>query len=480
MAGPTSAEDRGDSVPPRAWAVLLVICGALFLEGIDIAMLNVAVPVIGHELGLSAGSDHWVISAYVLSYGGFMLLGGRAADLLGRRRVFLTGLWVFTAFSILGGIAQSGWLLVLARFVTGVAAAFMTPAGFSIVTTSFAEGRARDRALAINGAVGAAGFTLGTVAGGLLTSVSWRLVFFAPVAIGSLLLVLGHRLIQPDRRPVGRGGHFDLAGALTATGTMVALILAVVSGSQTGLGAATVPALVIAVGLATAFLLIERRSVAPLVRPGILREGMLPYASIAAVVFMGAFFGFQFVLTLYLQNLRGWSPLEVGLTFAVMGADLALAPLAAPWLVARFGSVVVMTAGFATAAASYGLALRLDDGWGYLDLLPSLLLVAVAFALVYGPLTSAATEGLPEEGHGVAGGIVYTAFQFGGALGLSAVTAALLAAGPGGPSLPDYRRALLVPVAGALLALVVGLAAIARRGRVQLQGRDPALSDSRR
>lgn len=469
---PTLDSDRRRRTSPRAWALLLVVCGALFLEGIDIAMLAVAVPAISADLGLGAGQGHWTISAYVLGYGGFMLLGGRVADLLGRRRVFLTGLWVFVGFSVLGGLADAGWLLIAARFAIGVAAAFMTPAGFSIVTTTFAEGRARDRALSIYGAVGAGGFTLGLVAGGLLTSVSWRWVFFAPALIGVALLVAGHRFIRADRDLPATGRRsFDVAGALTGTGAMVALIYAIVSGGEHGFDGGALVAVTASVALALAFVTIERRSAAPLLRLGILREGVLALVSVGGLLFMGAFFGFQFGLTLYLQDLRGWTPLEVGLTFAVMGADLVLAPVLAPWLVGRFGNVAVMTAGFVAAFISYALALRLDATWGYVDLLPSLLLVGVAFALVYGPLTSAAADGIAEEEHGVAGGVVYTAFQFGGALGLSAVTTALLASGAAEPALGDHRRAMVVPAVGALLAVLAGLAAWGRRARVSAAAR---------
>ena len=213
----------------REWALLLVLCGAIFLEGIDIAMLNVAVPSIRADVGLSAGTAHWVISAYVLGYGGFMLLGGRTADLFGRRRVFLVALAVFVVFSGLGGLADTGWVLVLARFVTGVAAGFMTPAGLSIVTTSFPEGPLRDRAVVVYGATGAAGFTLGMVAGGLLTTVSWRWVFFAPVVLGTLLLVAGRALIRPDAPRAVSEHRFDLVGALTVTAAMVTGVFGLVT-----------------------------------------------------------------------------------------------------------------------------------------------------------------------------------------------------------------------------------------------------------
>src|SRR5690242_13571694 len=178
--------------------LLLVLCGAVFLEGVDVSMMGVALPSIRAELGLSTASLQWVVSAYVLGYGGFVLLGGRAADVLGRRGMFLGWMAVFIVFSGLGGLAEDGWLLIVARFVTGVAAGFMAPAGLSIITTSFAEGPARNRALLIYAGVGAAGFSLGMVVGGLLTAIGWRWVFFAPVVMAALLLLLAVRVVPRD------------------------------------------------------------------------------------------------------------------------------------------------------------------------------------------------------------------------------------------------------------------------------------------
>jgi MFS family permease len=439
----------------RAWALLLVLCGALFLEGVDIAMLNVAVPSIRSELGLSTGTAHWVISAYVLGYGGFMLLGGRSADLFGRRRVFLLALAVFVAFSGLGGLADSGSLLVLARFVTGVAAGFMAPAGLSIITTSFAEGPLRDRAVVIYGATGAGGFTLGMVAGGLLTSVSWRWVFFAPVVLGALLFVAGRALIRPDQ-PIGAAtARFDLPGALAVTGGMVAAIYGLVALGESHDVVRGAGALALAAVLLLAFIRVEQHAAAPLVRLGILRSSLVVRTNLAGLLFMAAFFGFQFVVTLYLQDLRGWSPLETGLTFAIMGIDLILAPLLTPRLVRRWGNVPVMVAGFLAAVLALGLFLRIEDDWNYVDLLPMLVLVGVAFALAYGPLTLAATEGVAESEQGLAGGLLYTAFQFGGALGLALVTIVLVGDGSAAATLDDYRAALVVPTALAAAATLV-------------------------
>lgn len=462
MTATPALDSRPQAMTRRAWALLLVLCGALFLEGIDIAMLNVAVPAIAADLDLQAESAHWIISAYVLGYGGFMLLGGRSADLFGRRRVFLVGLAVFVAFSGVGGFADTGWVLVVARFVTGVSAGFMTPAGFSIVTSTFPEGPLRNRALVVYGAVGAGGFSLGMVVGGLLTTVSWRWVFFAPVVLGLLLLLAGRALIRPDQPRTTPAEGFDLLGAVTVTAAMVATVLGIVNLGEGHTGPAVL-ALGAAAVLLVGFVAWERRPPAPLVRLSILRDGMLLSSSTAGLLFMGAFFGFQLLVTLYLQDLRGWTALETGLTFAIMGADMVIAPLLTPRLVARFGNAVVMTAGFASATAAFALTLRLDDDWVYVDLLPTLLLVSLAFAFAYGPLTAAATEGLDESEHGIAGGIVYTAFQFGAALGLSAVTIVLVGGSAEEATLADYRRALIVPTAAAALAVVIGTTAWARR-----------------
>ncbi|HEY4419331.1 MAG TPA: MFS transporter, partial [Pseudonocardia sp.] len=224
----------------RAWGLLLVLCGAIFLEGIDVSMMGVALPSIRADLGMSTGSLQWVVTAYVLGYGGFVLLGGRAADLVGRRRMFLTWLVVFVVFSGLGGLGGLGglaadvWLLVLARFVTGVAAAFMAPAGLSIITTTFAAGRARNRAVLVYAGAGAGGFSLGMVAGGLLTAVDWRWVFFAPVLMAAVILVAAVLVIPREPRPAPISGGFDVAGTVTLTGAMLLFVVMVVRAPEVG------------------------------------------------------------------------------------------------------------------------------------------------------------------------------------------------------------------------------------------------------
>jgi MFS family permease len=459
---PTPATPRTDA---RKLGLLFVLCGAIFLEGIDVAMLNVALPSIRDDLGLSTAMLSGVVSAYVLGYGGFMLLGGRAADILGRRRMFLTWLTVFLVFSGLGGLATEGWMLLAARFVTGVAAAFMTPAGLSLVTTSFAEGPERNRAVLIYAATGAAGFTLGLVAGGLLASVHWRWVFFAPVVLSALILVAATLLIEDRGRPPRVRGGFDLAGAAALTSAMLLLVYGAVRLEHPGRGwPATVAVLGGGVAMLALFVWIERRTARPLVRLGILRFGPLRRANVTALLFAGSFFGFQFLVTLYLQEVRGWSTLETGLALLVVGIDAVLAPTVTPRLVERFGNLRVTLVGLVVAAVAYALFLRVQEDWAYAAMLPTLVLLGVAFTLAYGPLTIVATDGVPEHEQGLASGLFNTAFQFGGALGLSAVTAVHVGVLDGGSTGMDAVRAgLAVPVVASVLAVAVTASGL--RGR---------------
>ncbi|WP_438267915.1 MFS transporter [Kitasatospora purpeofusca] len=465
-AGSPSASppaDPSSRFTGREAAVLLVLCGAIFLEGIDVAMLNVALPSIRADLGMDTGSLSWVLSAYVLGYGGFMLLGGRTADLLGRRRMFLLWLTVFVLCSGLGGLAGAPWVLILARFATGLSAAFMTPAGLAIITTAFAEGPRRNRALLVYAGTAAAGFSLGLVAGGLLTAVGWRWVFFAPVLLAGGLLLAAVPLLPRDQAPARRPGErFDLGGAVTVTGAMLLLVQAVVRLGEPDAAAGPTLALFAAgTALLAAFVAIERRTTAPLLRLGLLRSGPLLRANIGALLFAASFFGFQFTVTLYLQDLRGWSPLQTGLALLAVGVDAVLAPTLTPRLVERFGNVRVILGGFCLAVVSYALFLPVGPDWTYPMMFPTMILTGLAFALAYGPLTIAATDGVAEEEQGLAGGLLNTAFQFGAALGLSAVTTVSLTVGGS----DGLRAALVVPVvAVALGALVTALGL--RRSRV--------------
>jgi MFS family permease len=445
----------------QSWALLLVLCGTIFLEGSDVAMLAVAVPTIRADLGLTTGTAAWVMSGYVLGYAGFTLLGGRAADLLGRRRMFLTWLGVFLVFSMLGGFATDGWMLVVARFITGVAAAFMTPAAMSIITTSYPEGPQRDKALLVFAGVGAGGFSLGLVIGGLLTELGWRWVFFAPVFLAGAILLAALRLLPAETRPKPAQRGYDLAGAASAAAAMLLLAYGIVRLEHRGKGLGlTLGALAAGLALLAAFIVIERRAKTPLVRLGIFRKAAMVRADLAALLFLGAFFGFQFIITLYLQELRGWSSLQTAIALIVMGCDAVLAPTLTPRLVNRYGNSRVIFGGFLLAIVAYGLFLPVQMDWSYAVMFPSLIIAGTAFALAYGPLTIAATDSVAKEEQGLASGLLYTFTQFGSAVGISAVTAVYGIAAADADGSPDavlaaYRTALVVPAAMVLLGAAV-------------------------
>ncbi|WP_214401346.1 MFS transporter [Pseudonocardia lacus] len=455
----------------RERATLLVLCGAIFLEGIDVAMLNVALPSIRADLGLGTAELSGVVSAYVLGYAGFMLLGGRAADLYGRRRMFLVWLVVFLVFSGIGGLATDAPMLLAARFVTGVAAAFLTPAGLALVTATFPAGPLRTRALGFYAGTASGGFSLGLVAGGLLTAVGWRWVFFAPVILSAIILVAAAVLV---RDPGGRlvGGRLDLAGTASITAAMLLLAYGVLRLEAPGEGVATTVAVLVAgAALVGVFVAVERRSPAPLVRLGLLRTPGLARTNATMLLFLGAFAGFQFLVTLHLQELRGWTPLQTALAMLVIAIDTVLAPTLTTRLVNRFGHLAVLRWGLATAVLAYALFLPIAPDWTYALMLPSFAVLGIAFALAYGPLTMAATDGVDEAEHGVAGGLLYTSAQFGTALGLSAATAVHVgAAAAGATGVDALHVALLVPVAAAALGLVAAMSG--RRRRVAVA--DPA------
>ncbi|WP_447041609.1 MFS transporter [Streptomyces sp. DSM 118878] len=455
----------------RSSALLLVLCGTIFLEGSDVAMLAVAVPTIRADLGLTTGTTAWVMSGYVLGYAGFTLLGGRAADLLGRRRMFLAWLGAFLVFSALGGFATEGWMLVVARFVTGVAAAFMTPAAMSIITTSYPEGPRRDKALLIFAGVGAGGFSLGLVIGGLLTGLGWRWVFYAPAFLAGAILLAALRLLPAEPRPEPVPHGYDLAGAAAAAAAMLLLAYGIVRLEHGGEGLGpTLGALAAGLTLVAAFIVIERRATAPLVRLAIFRKAAMVRANLGALLFLGAFFGFQFIVTLYLQELRGWSSLRTALALTAMGCDVVLAPTLTPRLVNRYGTGRVILGGFLLAIVAYGLFLPVGMDWSYAVMFPSLVIAGTAFALAYGPLTIVATGSVGEEEQGLAGGLLYTFTQFGSAVGISAVTAVYGIASAGtdgspGAVLDAYRTALVVPVAMVLLGAAVSAFGLRGAGR---------------
>jgi len=468
----TSPATRFDS---RLWALLLLLCGVLFLDGMDVSMVAVALPNIGHELGLEPSSLQWIVSAYVLGYGGLLLLGGRAADLLGRRRVLLIGLGVFVVASFIGGIANDGTTLIATRFIKGASAAFTAPAGLSIITTRFAEGPARNKALSVYTATGASGWSLGLIFGGLLTELGWRYTFFMPVPIAALILFLLPRYLDRDEATVGVSlRSFDFGGTATLAASMLGLVYTVVEAPEVGWGSArTLLSFVGIAALLSAFVLIEQHSANPLVRLGILRSAPLRRANLGAMALLGSWFGFQFMGTLYMQDLRDWSAVQMALAFLPAGIIVATGSPNIGRLIDRVGTPVPITVGLTSLAASYVLFLSIGANTDYLTgMLPTFILAGIGFTLTFGPLNMAATGGVAPEEQGLASGLVYTSFQVGGAIGLAIATAVIDAgtaasSAPAGSSaalLDGFHPAILTSLAIAVLGIAITVAPLIRRG----------------
>ncbi|MBI5106633.1 MAG: MFS transporter [Solirubrobacterales bacterium] len=453
----------------RLWGTLIVLCGVLFLDGLDVSMVGVALPSISEDLDLTTSQLQWIVSGYVLGYGGLLLLGGRVADLLGRRRVLLAGLSVFTLASLVGGLVDDASLLVATRFVKGMAAAFTAPAALSIVTTTFAEGPSRNKALSIYTAFGASGFSSGLVLGGLMTEVGWRWTFLLPVPFAALILATAPRLIRKDAPRVGPRKRFDIPGALAATAGMLVLVRAVVQAPETGWGAPeTVGSFVLAAALLALFVTIEQRTAEPLVRLGLLRSGHITRANLAAMATAGCYFGFQFVAMLFLQQELGWSPIETALAFLPAGLIVAFGSTRVGGLVDRFGTGKVIAVAFAAFAAGYALFLPIDTSPTYtVAILPTMLLIGAGFALGFPSTNMQATMGVGDSEQGIASGLVQTSFQVGGATVLAVVSAIVTSQG----SVVDALQPALAVVTGvAALGLAVAL------GGVLGDRREPALA----
>src|SRR5580700_894427 len=430
--GPATPPKPADSRwTPRLWGLLVVLCGALFLDALDVSMVGVALPSIRADLGLSTSSLQWVVSGYVLGYGGLLLLGGRAADLLGRRRVFLVALAVFAVASLLGGLVSTGALLIAARLVKGMAAAFTAPAGLSIITTTFAEGPARNRALSIYSAFGAGGFSLGLVLSGLLTEVSWRWTLLVPAPVALLILVAAVKVVPRGERAVRGGRRFDIPGAVTVTSAMLLLVYTVVSAQQAGWASArTIGSFAAVAVLLAGFVWIELNSADPLVRLGMFRLGALTRANIGAMTLFGSYVSFQFLVTQYLQTLNGWSALSTALAFLPAGVMVAVLSTRMGSIIDRFGTARVTVIAFACLVAGYAVFLQIGTRPDYpAVIMPAVLLIGLAFGLGFSSLSLAATAGVPDAEQGLAASLFQTSFQVGGAIVLAVVTAVVDAGG---------------------------------------------------
>ncbi|WP_225833397.1 MFS transporter [Streptomyces sp. NK08204] len=456
---------------PRLWGTLLVLCAAMFLDALDVSMVGVALPSIGSDLHLSTSTLQWIVSGYILGYGGLLLLGGRTADLLGRRQVFLVALGVFALASLLGGAVDSGPLLIASRFIKGLSAAFTAPAGLSIITTTFPEGPLRNRALSIYTTCAATGFSMGLVLSGLLTEVSWRFTMLLPGPIALVALLAGVRLLPRSAREENHDGY-DVPGAVLGTAAMLLLVFTVVQAPEAGWASARTLLSFLAVAvLLTAFVLIERRSPSPLIRLGVLRSGNQVRAQLGAVAFFGSYVGFQFLTTLYMQSLLGWSALHTALAFLPAGTLVAVSSTKVGAIVDRFGTQRLIATGFALMVLGYALFLRIDLDPEYAAvILPSMLLIGAACALVFPSLNIQATNGVEDREQGMVSGLLNTSIQVGGAIFLAVVTAVVTAQAPAHATaqavLDSYRPGFMVVTGIALAGLLITLPGLrVRRSR---------------
>jgi MFS family permease len=444
----------------------------MFLDALDVSMVGVALPSIGADLGLSTSALQWIVSGYILGYGGLLLLGGRAADLLGRRQVFLVALGVFALASLLGGLVDSGPLLIASRFIKGLSAAFTAPAGLSIITTTFPEGPLRNRALAIYTTCGATGYSMGLVFSGLLTEASWRLTMLLPAPVALIALFVGLKLLPRSERERGQGGY-DIPGAVLGTTSMLLLVFTVVEAPEVGWSSArTILSFAAVAVLLAAFVTVERRSPSPLIRLGVLRSGPQVRAQLGAFTFVGSYIGFQFLVTLYMQQLLGWSALHTALAFLPAGALVALSATKVGAVIDRFGTARLMVLGFTLMVTGYVLFLRIDLDPVYAAvILPTMLLVGSGFALTFPSLNVQATNGVDEHEQGMVSGLLNTSVQVGGAIFLAVVTAVVTANSPerGNASpqavLDSYRPGLVVVTLIAFAGLLITLTGLRPRRR---------------
>jgi EmrB/QacA subfamily drug resistance transporter len=451
------------------WLVLVIVCLAQFMVVLDATVVNIALPSIQHGLNFSDADLQWVVNAYTLVFGGFLLLGGRAADLLGRKRLFLAGVVLFTAASLLNGLAQSSSMLIAGRALQGLGGALVSPAALSILMTSFPGTQERTKALGVWSAIVAGGAAAGLLLGGVLTDLlSWEWVFFVNVPVGVLAVAAALRFV-PESRDEKAHRAFDLAGAATVTGGLIVLVYAIVKAQTFGWSSTrTLAMLAAAALLLAAFVAIERRSPAPLIRLNIFRTRTLTAANLAMMLVASGMFSMFFFASLYVQEILGYSPLKAGLAFLPVTAGIMIGAGIAQLAIRRFGPRPVPVVGLllATFGMVWLTALPVDGSY-VSDLLAGLFPMSLGMGLTFVPVTLLATAGVPAEDSGLASGLLNTSQQVGGALGLAILstlaanhTTSLLASGTARPLalLSGWHVAFTggaVVLALAALALVV-------------------------
>jgi EmrB/QacA subfamily drug resistance transporter len=403
------------------WVVLVIICLAQFMVILDATIVNVALPSIQKDLGLSEANLQWIVNAYTLVFGGFLLLGGRAGDLLGRKRLFLIGLVIFTTASLLNGLSSSSGQLIGFRALQGLGAALISPAALSIISTTFAEGKERAKALGVWAAIAIGGSAVGLVLGGFLTQAfSWPWIFFVNVPVGVLAFFAAMRLV-PESKDTLAHKHYDLAGAVTVTGGLMTLVYAIVKAETEGwTSTTTLGFFVLAAVLLGSFLVIETRSPEPLVRLSIFRIRSLSTANLTMFLVASGMFAMFFFNTLYIQRVLGYGPLKAGVAFLPFTAGIMLSAGLASTFAPRIGVRPVAAVGMVLTIIGMLLFSRMPVGGSYAsDVLPGMLLSSLGMGAVFMPLTLIATTGLENSDQGLASGLFNTSQQIGGALGLA-------------------------------------------------------------
>jgi EmrB/QacA subfamily drug resistance transporter len=456
----------------RRWLALALLSAVQFMVVLDIAIVNVALPSIKVDLGFSQENLQWVISAYALVFGGFLLLGGRAADLVGRRRMFLVGVTVFTLASLLAGLAWSEASLIGARAFQGLGAAVITPAALSILSTTFTEGRERNIALGVWGAVGGFGAAAGVLLGGILTdALSWEWIFFVNVPVGVAGFVLAPLLLRESRDASVKS--FDVPGAVLVTGGLSSLVYAITQAGQDGwTSGKTLAFFATSLVLLAGFVAWELRHSEPLMRFGILKTRTVAGANVAGFILGTATFSMFLMLTLYMQQVLGYSAMKTGLAYLAVAGTAILWSAVAAQLVTRIGVKRVLTAGMVALTAGLVYFTQVSVGGSYMgDLLPGFLLVGFGLGFSFVPISIAALAGVQASEAGLASGLINTSQQIGGALGIAALstiatsrTDDAIAAGTAlNPALVDgFTAAFLVGVGFAAVGILAALTLIRR------------------
>jgi EmrB/QacA subfamily drug resistance transporter len=415
----TRAPSHEHDVNP--WLVLVLVCMAQFMVILDATIVNVALPSIQEDLDMSDADLQWVVNAYALTFGGFLLLGGRAGDLIGRKRVFLVGVVVFTVASLLNGLAPSSEALILFRGLQGLGAALIAPAALSIITTTFEEGAERTKAMGVWAAIAVGGGAVGLVLGGVLTTTfSWPWIFYVNVPVGIAVFIASMRIV-PESKDTHVHKSYDIAGAVTVTAGLLALVYGIVKAQEKGWASLhTGGFFALAIALLVAFLVIELRSGEPLVRLSIFRVRTVRAANVVMFLVAAGLFAMFYFNTLYLQRVLDYSALEAGLAFLPFTAGIIIGAGLSQKLVASLGAREVPLIGMPLAIVGLLLFMRLQPDGSYVtDVLPGIMLASIGMGLTFVPITLIATSGIPDDDAGLASGLYNTSQQIGGALGLA-------------------------------------------------------------